>query len=140
MKILFDASAIMVITKNHPEEAVAQLKDNHLLDLTIYELGNTIWKINRLLNNPDKRTALESMEQVYELTALMKTHAAQDRQTHIAIMENAFQNNLTYYDSAYLTTAQREKYTLVTEDKQLQKAANATNINAMDTDELLKTI
>ena len=80
------------------------------------------------------------MEQVYELTALMKTHAAQDRQTHIAIMENVFQNNLTYYDSAYLTTAQREKYTLVTEDKQLQKAANATNINAMDTDELLKTI
>ncbi len=137
MRKIFDASAIMLLTKNHPTEAVEHLKDELLLDLTIYELGNAIWKINKLLKKPDRKTALESIEQVHDLTALMKTYVAQNRQTHIAIMENAFQCNLTYYDSAYLTTAQQEGYTLVTEDRQLQKAANAASTNTIDTDTLI---
>jgi len=52
-------------------------------------------------------------------------------------MENAFQYNLTYYDSAYLTTAQHLKYALVTTDKRLQKAANTANINTKDIESLL---
>jgi len=137
MKKIFDASAIMVLAKNYPTETVEHLKDEHLLDLTIYELGNAIWKINKLLKKPDVKTALESMEQVLDLTALMKTHAARDRQTHMAIMENAFKHSLTYYDSAYITAAQQEKYTLVTTDKRLQKAANTANINTKDIESLL---
>jgi len=137
MKKLFDASAIMVLTKNHPTEAVEHLKNEHLLDLTIYELGNAIWKINRLLEKPDKNTALESIKQIQSLTALMKTHVVQDKHTQLAIMENAFQYNLTYYDSAYLTTAQELKYALVTMDKRLQKAANTANINTKDIESLL---
>ena len=123
MKKLFDASAIILLTKNHPHEAPELLKHEHLLDLTLYELGNAIWKINKLLKNGDKNTALESTEHVIHLTALMNKHEIKNKQTYLSIMENASQYNLTYYDSAYLTTAQQHKLTLVTEDKQLEKAA-----------------
>ena len=137
MKKLFDTSAIMLLTKNHPHEAPILLKQEHLLDLTLYELGNTIWKINKLYKKPNKNTALESLEQVYCLTALMNKHEIKNKQAYISIMDNAFQNNLTYYDSAYLTTAQQHKLTLVTEDKQLEKAARKANIPVDNTETLI---
>jgi predicted nucleic acid-binding protein len=137
MKKLFDASAIMLLTKNHPQEAPTLLKHEHLLDLTLYELGNTIWKINKLYKKPDKNTAIESLEQAYHLIALMNKHEIQTRQTIISIMENAFQYNLTYYDSAYLTTAQQQKLTLVTEDNQLEQAARKANIPVENTETLI---
>lgn len=136
MKKLFDASAIMLLIKNYPREAVNYLIDEHLLDLTIYEMGNTIWKINKVLKKTDQKTALESIEQVLDLINLMKINTIQDKETFIAIMQNAFQHNLTYYDSSYLTQAQNEKYTLVTEDKELQKAANTVNVSSVNTEKL----
>ena len=137
MKKLFDASAIILLTKNHPQEAPTLLKQMHLLDLTLYELGNAIWKINKLYKKPDKNTAHESMEQAYYLTALMNKHEIKNKQTYLSIMENAFQYNLTYYDAAYLTTAQQHKLTLVTEDKQLEKAARKANIPVDNTETLI---
>jgi len=136
MKKLFDASSIILLTKNHPREAPELLKNEHLLDLTLYEIGNTIWKINKLYKKPDKNTALDSIEQAYHLIALMNKHEIDNRQTYLSIMENAFQYNLTYYDAAYLTTAQQHKLTLVTEDKQLEKAANNANITTTNTKKL----
>ncbi len=137
MKKLYDASAIILLTKNHPQEAPTLLKQGHLLDLTLYELGNTIWKISKLYNKPDKGIAHESLELVYHLIALMNKHEIKNRQTYTAIMDNAFQYNLTYYDSAYLTTAQQHKLTLVTEDKQLEKAARKANIPVDNTETLI---
>ena len=138
MTKLFDASAIILLTKNHPHEAPELLKHEHLLDLTLYELGNTIWKINKLYKKPDKNTALESIEQAYYLTSLMNIHAIENRQTYLSIMENAFQYNLTYYDAAYLTAAQQHKLALVTEDKKLEKAANNAEITTIDMDALFE--
>ena len=51
-------------------------------------------------------------------------------------MENAFRYNLTYYDAAYLTAAQQHKLALVTEDKQLEKAAHNANITTINTEKL----
>ncbi len=136
MSKLFDASAIILLTKNHPHEAPELLKHEHLLDLTLYEIGNTIWKINKLYKKGDRNTALESIEQAYHLTSLMNIHAIGNRQMYLSIMENALQYNLTYYDAAYLTTAQQHKLTLVTEDKQLTKAANNANIATINSEKL----
>ncbi len=136
MKKLFDASAIILLTKNHPHEAPELLKQEHLLDLTLYEIGNTIWKINKLYKKTNRNTALESIEQAYYLTSLMNIHAIENRKTYLSIMENAFQYKLTYYDAAYLTAAQQHKLALVTEDKQLEKAANNANIITINTENL----
>lgn len=137
MKKLFDASAILTLAKNHPEKAVETLKDQHILDLTTYELGNAIWKINKLHKKPDKETALQTLKQTQNLTALMNKHTINDRQTQITIMENAFNHNLTYYDSAYLTTAQKQNITLITEDQQLLKAAKQAAHPAKQLQELI---
>jgi len=88
---------------------------------------------------PDRDAALESIEQVHRLTALIIKHEARNSQAHISIMDNAFQYNLTYYDSAYLTAAQQSKLTLVTADEQLAKAARHANVSAMNVNTLLIT-
>lgn len=140
MKKLFDASAIILLTKNHPHEAPELLKHENILDLTLYEIGNTIWKINKLYKKGDRNTVLESIEQAYYLTSLMNIHVIENRQMYISIMENAFQYNLTYYDAAYLAAAQRHKLALVTEDKKLAKATVKADVPTIDIDTLLKTI
>lgn len=139
-KNLFDASAIMLLAKNHPEETHERLKNEYLLDMTLYEIGNAVWKIYKLLRKPDKDKAIESIEQVHRLTALMIKQEARNMHAYISIMDNAFQYNLTYYDSAYLTTAQQLKLTLVTEDEQLAKAARHANVPTLNVDTLLLTM
>lgn len=129
---LFDASAIMLIAKNHPEDAPEQLNQEYILDLTLYEIGNAVWKINKLLGKPSREKALETIEQLHRLTALMIRHEALDKQTHTKVMDNALHHGLTYYDSAYLTAAQQLETTLVTTDKKLEDAAKRANIHTMN--------
>jgi predicted nucleic acid-binding protein len=139
MRKLFDASAIMLLSKNRPEEAPQRLKDEYLLDLTLYELGNAVWKIYRLLRKPDRDAALESIEQLHRLAALMVKHEASGMHVYVSIMDNAFLYDLTYYDSAYLTAAQQSGLTLVTEDEQLAEAARRADVPTMNVDALLLT-
>ena len=54
-------------------------------------------------------------------------------------MDNAFQYNLTYYDSAYLTAARESKLTLITEDEQLAKAARRANVPTRNVNALFLT-
>jgi len=136
---LFDASSIILLAKKHPEKAPTTLTGEHILDLTIYEIGNAIWKINKLVKKTDKPTAIGAIEQAYHLTALMNIIKIQSLYELSATMENAFDHSLTFYDSAYLTAAYIHKATLVTEDKRLAEAAQEANIPTIDTDTLIKT-
>lgn len=37
---LYDSSAILILVKNHPEKAHEFLRQEYVLDLTIFEIGN----------------------------------------------------------------------------------------------------
>jgi len=63
----------------------------------------------------------------------------ENAETLISIMDNAFQYNLTYYDSAYLTAADDQKLALITEDKKLEKAASNANIHTYNIEEMLES-
>jgi len=137
MKKLFDASAIILLAKNNPQEVAELLKNNFILDLTVYEIGNTIWKLNKILKNEGRDIAVEAIKQAQNLLALMDK--CENAETLISIMDNAFQYNLTYYDSAYLTAADDQKLALITEDKKLEKAASNANIHTYNIEEMLES-
>jgi len=44
---LFDASAIILLIKRHPDTASTTLEGEYILNLTPYEVGNALWKINK---------------------------------------------------------------------------------------------
>ena len=120
---LFDASSIMHLTKRHPDKASTLLEGEHILDLTKYEVGNAIWKIYKLIEKTDKITALEAVTQAYHLMALMEVVKVEGVEALAGTMEIAFDEGLSFYDSAYLQSAKKLGLTLVTEDKRLSKRA-----------------
>lgn len=126
---LFDASSIILLAKRSPATAPATLEGEHILDLTKYEIGNAIWKLNKLINKTDKSTAMESMEQAYHLTALMETISLEEQRELTDTMEIAFDGGISFYDSAYLHTARERGLTLVTEDERLRRQATALGVN-----------
>jgi len=120
---LFDASSIMHLTKKHPDKASTLLEGEHILDLTKYEVGNAIWKIYKLLEKTDKSTVIDAVTQAYNLMALMEVIKAEGMEELTDTMEIAFDEGLSFYDSAYLQSAKKLGLTLVTEDKSLSKRA-----------------
>jgi predicted nucleic acid-binding protein len=128
---LFDASSIMLLAKRHPATASATLEGEYRLDLTMYEVGNAIWKVNKLINKSDKSTAMESMKQAYHLTALMETIRVEDLLEFTGTMEIAFDGSISFYDSAYLHTARGRGLTLVTEDEHLRRRAIGLGVNCV---------
>ena len=128
---LFDASSIMLLVKRYPEKTSIILEGEYLLDLTMYEVGNVIWKINKLINKSDKSTALDAIEQAYNLTALMEVIKIEGVEEFKNTMRIAFEGGLSFYDSAYLHTAGRKGLTLVSEDDRLSKRAMEFGVNCI---------
>ena len=137
MKIhLFDASSIMHLTKKHPDKASTLLEGEHILDLTKYEVGNAIWKIYKLLEKTDKSTVIDAVTQAYNLMALMEVIKAEGMEELTDTMEIAFDEGLSFYDSAYLQSAKKLGLTLVTEDKSLSKRAVDVGVTCIQIDDL----
>jgi predicted nucleic acid-binding protein len=113
----------MHLTKKHPDKASTLLEGEHILDLTKYEVGNAIWKIYKLLEKTDKSTVIDAVTQAYNLMALMEVIKAEGMEELTDTMEIAFDEGLSFYDSAYLQSAKKLGLTLVTEDKSLSKRA-----------------
>ena len=133
---LFDASSIMQLAKRHPYKASALLEGELILDLTKYEVGNAIWKIYKLIEKTDKSTALEAVTQAYHMMALMDIIKVEGVETLADTMEIAFDQGLSFYDSAYLQSAKRMELTLVTEDKRLHKRAIDVGVKCIKVDNL----
>ena len=133
---LFDASSIMQLAKRHPDKASTLLEGELILDLTKYEVGNAIWKIYKLIEKTDKSTALEAVTQAYHMIALMEVIKVEDVEALASTMEIAFDEGLSFYDSAYLQSAKKLGLTLVTEDKRLSKRAVDVGVTCIQIDDL----
>jgi predicted nucleic acid-binding protein len=128
---LFDASSLMLLAKRNPEKASTTLEGQGILDLTIYELGKALWKVAKLIDKSDKSTALEALELIHNLTALMELMRPEGLEDLTGTMEIAFDTGLSFYDSAYIQTARRNGLVLVTEDERLMKRAKELGLNCI---------
>jgi predicted nucleic acid-binding protein len=125
---LFDASAIILLIKRQPDTASTTLEGEYILNLTPYEVGNALWKINKLIDKTSQAASLDAVEEAHTLLSLMDVLEIEGVEDHKQTMAIAYEKNLSFYDSAYIQVAKRMGLTLMTEDKRLLHAAEEIGI------------
>ena len=125
---LFDASAILTLIGDRPDEASDELEGAYILDLTPYEVGNAIWKIHRLLHKADESTLLNAVDNAQSILSNMAVLPLGGLDEMTPIIKIEYDRSLTFYDSAYLHTAKKMSLTLMTEDERLLDAAAALKV------------
>ena len=135
---LFDASTIIMLAKRHPDKASEALEGECLLDLTLYEVGNALWKINKLFGKPDKATALDAINEASLLMAQMEEIKVEGGDLK-DVMEIAFDTSLSFYDSAYLYVAKRRGLVLMTEDEGLLRNSAKVGVRCLKVKDLKST-
>ena len=107
-----------------------------ILDLTIYEAANVVWKEHYLLNKISMDTAakfIEVLSKIFEVIDVLSVKGLESEVFNIAV-----KHGLTIYDASYVTVAMRKKLTLVTDDKELRKAVSHI-VETLTSDDLTKT-
>ncbi|HUV33528.1 MAG TPA: type II toxin-antitoxin system VapC family toxin [Candidatus Desulfaltia sp.] len=135
---IFDASSVQAALRKLRGDAAPILDGQTVLDLTLYELGNIVWKENRA-SGGEPREATEKVKAIVRLISIMDIWRI-DPGEMAAIAENASRYGLTFYDSAYLTAALKAGAHLVTEDTDILRAANKAGLTASQIEQYLKTL
>ena len=116
MKYLFDASALLNLVRRLGEESLKILEENYILTLTIYEVGNALWRETRLLRRLTIDEAEAIMRAIITLIKFMQVIGPQDP---IEVLRISNEVEITFYDAAYIVTALRRGLILVTDDRRL---------------------
>jgi len=120
---LLDASAFILLIKKANVQTTFQCLQNSLvLDLTVYEVGNALWKESNLAKflTPEESKTLEKVAQII----LSRTDKILNEDvTFQKIMEIAKTENISFYDSSYIYFAKQKNIKLVTEDQTLKVKA-----------------
>jgi len=123
---LFDASALyklLTVYKDYTNKI--DYNYIYILDLTFYEIGNTIWKDYYLLKRITDFT--ETSEVIYEI--LKELNIIENLSlSFIEIIKIAIEKNLTYYDASYVYASKNFRLILVSEDKDLIEKGNAISV------------
>ncbi len=136
MSHLIDASSLLNIVRTLGENSVDRLKGQYTISLVYYEVGNAMWKESSILG----RLTLEETSKILSFISKLHRHMniihpEQEKSLLKRILENSARLNLTYYDSAYLTTAEKLKATLVTDDRQLRAKSKQLKVKAVTSSE-----
>ncbi len=123
-KYLLDASAIYPLILKLCEKILKLAPNLFILDLTVYEVGNAIWKGFKLglIRNP-----IVVMELFSKLMNSLNTISI--RGDEAKVLEIAISEGLTFYDASYLYVARSKGMKLVTEDEDLLRFPEAINVS-----------
>jgi len=127
VKYLLDASALLPLVTRRGKQLVVEASRVTLVttDLAIYEACNSLWKLSTLLKSI-------SLEDTVDVANTLKDLALRSLIQHINFarldfshtLKRAYEEQLTFYDASYVTTAESTEAILVTEDEKLRKAAS----------------
>jgi len=120
---IFDASAIINIIIRKGSESLKLTKGQKILDLTIYEVGNSIWRLTYLDRKITNAQACSLLDSFLRLTQQMQILRIDDIEKEHA-KEISLKEGLTFYDSAYLVLAKDKNSMLVTDDATLRRVAS----------------
>ena len=123
MKFLFDSSALMNIIQHRGNKAYELIKNNYTIDLVFYEIGNVIWKFvyRNLITLQEGSDLIENMKGIFNSLNVIQSKTDDIR----PIFSIATNQNITFYDSAFIHYSKREDKILITDDKKLIKVAGA---------------
>jgi predicted nucleic acid-binding protein len=97
-----------------------------ILDLTIYEIGNIIWKEYKRGKIKDPVLVMKMFEEIMRnMKKLSSNHEM------LEIFDVAVKNNITFYDASYIYVARKHELKLVTEDADLLKFPEAISLELM---------
>jgi len=125
-KYLLDASAIYPLLIKLREKVIAYADRFLVLDLTIYEVGNTIWKEHRRGRIKDMKSVSELFKQMFSSIPSLSIKNEIEEVLNLAIKES-----LTFYDASYLQAARTYRVKLVTEDRDLLKFPESINVDML---------
>ena len=114
MKYLFDASALLNLVRRLGEESLKILEENYILTLTIYDVGNALWREARLSRRLTMDEAEAMMRAIITPIEFMQVIELQDP---IEVLRISNEIEITFYDAAYLVAALRSGLILVTDDR-----------------------
>lgn len=119
---LFDASAVINIIVNRGSEATKLLKNHIILDLTIYEVGNSIWKLCYLEKKITHEEACKFLRLFLSLTQHMTILSIDGIEENVK--KHSVEKGLTFYDASYVAVSENQNLLLVTDDDRLAKVAS----------------
>lgn len=132
MKKLYDTSAFLNLLLNKGSKSLSVLQEQAVLDLTVYELGNSIWKLSHLQKKIAKAEACTLLDACLNVISNMKILNIDDMEDDVK--ELSINVGQSFYDSSYLALAKKHNLELVTDDKKLQKTAIGFKIKVSASD------
>ncbi len=130
---LFDASSLLNVVRNKESQSIRILERQHLLDLTLYEISNVIWKLSyreKKITAEQSSVLLDSILLLIQRMDIVNIKGLEKR-----VQELATKEGLTAYDASYLTVAEKLGLVLVTDDRELERAAR-NYVKVMKTSDL----
>ncbi len=129
---LFDTSALLNIMIKNGSRVPKLLRSQSILDLTMYEAGNVMWKLAYLQKRITPQQACKILESFLLLKQNMRVLGTDGMEEKIKNL--SLDTGLTFYDSAYVVAAEQAGLVLVTDDDSLAKPAAKylTVINSED--------
>jgi predicted nucleic acid-binding protein len=128
MSHVIDASSLLTLIKQQAEHAHDTLKQGITVPLIYYEIGNALRTSAVHLKHITPEEAESTLENLHKALALVTITPQDNIQDSNKILQNSIKYNLSYYDSAYITSAIKHNASLLTEDNKLAKAAKRANI------------
>jgi len=125
VKRVFDASSIFEIAK---QGNATPLINGYTLYLTVYELGNILWKHKVLTNSLSAEETEETRQIVNKM--LQKMNLQPESNIDHETFAIASKHRISYYDASYIQAAKSLSAELITEDKRLAKVATSCGVPA----------
>lgn len=123
MPQLFDASSLTNLIVRKGGEALYLLKNNYVLDLTFYEVGNALWRMHVLIKKLSASDVEALMDVMADLVGWVNMVSVSDLDI-VEVMKLAADKSITFYDAAYVAAAKLKKLALITDDSKLTKVAS----------------
>lgn len=127
--MIFDTSSIYKAVEIN---CIEKLQGEKTLDLSLYELGNIVWKyvMKNKLSIEEGKKLLDILMDVLSLMQVIQAKLNADT------YKIAVKNNISYYDASYIYAALSSKEAIVSEDKKLLEIASKYNIKSYNIEDL----
>ncbi len=125
-RYLLDTSALYPLVRRLRENILYYSDILEVLDLTLYEVGNVIWKEHRKGKIKDPIVVANLFQEILRNIRVARNDTGLDEVVRLAIEEN-----LTFYDAAYLHAARVHGAKLVTEDRDLKRFPEAISVDQL---------
>jgi len=127
--MIFDTSSIYKAVEIN---CIEKLQGEKTLDLSLYELGNIVWKyvMRNKLSSDEGKKLIDILMDVISLMQIIETGI------NTTTYSIAVKNRISYYDASYIHAALSSKEPLVSEDKKLLRISAKYGIKSYTIEDL----